>query len=122
MVDDLQRIQDISEHFDIPGTFIRAAPHGGGYINDTYLARYETASGPACFIHQRINHHVFVEPEKVMENIERVTRYSREQILLAGGNPLRETLNLVPARDGRSFYRIPYDQPFGGYWRTYLFI
>ncbi len=122
MAVDMRVIQDISEHFDIPGAFVSAAPHGGGYINDTYLARYETASGPACFIHQRINHHVFVEPEKVMENIEQVTRYAREQILLAGGDAQRETLNLVPARDGRSFYRIPYDQPFGGYWRTYLFI
>ncbi len=115
-------LQDISGHFDIPGKFVDAAPHGKGYINDTYLARYETPAGLGCFIHQRINHHVFVEPVKVMENIERVTRYAREQIIAAGGDPQRETLNLVPARDGRSFYDIPEDAPFGGYWRTYLFI
>jgi hypothetical protein len=122
-------LEDISAHFDIPGTYLGAAPHGGGHINDTFLARYQIpgcASGEQCFIHQRINHYVFKEPEKVMENIERVTRYAREQIIAAGGDPQRETLNLVPARDGRSYYHIPEDTPdsgpFGGYWRTYLFI
>jgi hypothetical protein len=115
-------LQDISAHFDITGTFLSAAPHGGGHINDTFLARYQTSSGEQRFIHQRINHFVFKEPKKVMENIERVTRYAREHIIAAGGDPQRETLNLVPARDGRSYHLIPKDAPFGGYWRTYLFI
>jgi hypothetical protein len=117
-----RNLQDISAHFDIPGTFSGAAPHGGGHINDTFLARYQTPQGEQCFIHQRINHYVFKEPEKVMENIERVTRYAREQIIAAGGDPQRETLNLVPAGDGRSYHYIPEEAPFGGYWRTYLFI
>ncbi len=124
-------LREISVQFDIPGTFLGAEPHGGGHINDTFLARYETPKGVRCYIHQRINHNVFKEPVKVMENIQRVTSYAREQIVAAGGNPERETLNLVLARDGRSYYHIPEnaptgdgpgDGPFGGYWRTYLFI
>ena len=115
-------LREISEQFDIPGTFISATPHGAGYINDTFLARYDTGSGMCCYIHQRINHNVFKEPVKVMENIERVTRYAREQILAAGGDPERETLNLVPTRAGRSYHYIPENAPLGGYWRTYPFI
>jgi Ser/Thr protein kinase RdoA (MazF antagonist) len=115
-------LREISSRFDIPGTFLSAAPHGGGYINDTFLARYETPSGIRCYIHQRINHNVFKEPVKVMENIQRVTAHARRQIIAAGGDPQRETLNLVPARDGLPYYHIPEDEPFGGYWRTYLFI
>lgn len=119
-------LHEISAQFDIPGTFLSAAPHGGGYINDTFLARYEVREGSSwrerCYIHQRINHNVFKEPVKVMENIQRVTAHSRRQIIAAGGDPQRETLNLVPARDGLPYYHIPEDQPFGGYWRTYLFI
>src|SRR6266545_3953299 len=110
-----QRIREISEQFELPGMFTGAAPYGKGYINDTFLAHYDTQTGPACFIHQRINHFVFKQPEKVMENIERVTRYARQQILAAGGDPQRETLNLVPTRAGPSYYQIPFDQPFGGY-------
>ena len=84
--------------------------HLPGQVSDT--------TGITRYIHQRINHHVFKEPEKVMENIERVTRYAREQILAAGGDPDRETLNLIPARSGKSYYCTPE----GEYWRTYKFI
>ncbi len=108
----------IVQQFQIDGTFIDLAPHGSGHINDTYLGRYQTAHGVERFIHQRINHQVFRQPEKVMGNIERVTRYAREQIQAAGGDPSRETLTLVPTRAGASFFRTP----AGEYWRTYRFI
>ncbi len=111
-------LRKIAREFDIPGRFLSAEPHGGGHINDTFLSRYETANGERRYIHQRINHHVFKEPWKVMENIERVTRYAQQQITAAGGDPERETLNLVPARDGKTFIVTPQ----GDTWRTYHFI
>jgi hypothetical protein len=108
----------IIEQFDIPGERISASPHGGGHINDTILSRFDQGGTERCYIHQRINRNVFHIPEQVMENVERVTRYAREQILLAGGDPERETLNLVPTRDGGSYFRTAQ----GEYWRTYHFI
>jgi len=53
-----------------------------------------------------------------MENIERVTRFAREKILAAGGDPDRETLTIVPTREGRSFHRTAE----GTYWRMFRFI
>jgi hypothetical protein len=111
-------IKEICLQFQIDGDLCEANPHGSGHINDTFLGKYATCDGQVCFVHQRINHHVFKEPEKLMQNIERVTRYAREQITAAGGDPLRETLTLVPALDGKSFYC----SPEGEYWRTYTFI
>jgi hypothetical protein len=93
-------------------------PYGTGHINDTFASRFQTGRGIARYVHQRINHNVFHEPDKVMENIERVTRYARERIIASGGDPQRETLNLVMAKDGKSFYRTAE----GDTWRTYLFI
>jgi thiamine kinase-like enzyme len=109
---------EICRHFQIDGTLVEIVPYGGGYINDTLLGVYGTPAGPARYIHQRINHNVFRQPEKVMENIQRVTCYARERIQAAGGNPDRETLTLVPARDGRFFVQAS----DGSYWRTYTFI
>lgn len=109
-------LHDIFAHFDIDGQLIEARPHGGGHINDTYLGVYQTKDGTRRYIHQRINQHVFREPERVMENIERVTCFAREQILATGGDAARETLTLIPCRDGRSFYRTP----AGDTWRTYV--
>ena len=43
------------------------------------------------YIHQRINHNIFKQPENLMDNIVRVTRHAREQIVAAGGDPVRET-------------------------------
>lgn len=113
-----QQLFNIFRQFKIGGEMIEAAPHGRGYINDTYLGRYRFPQGERRFIHQRINHQVFKEPEKVMENIERVTRYARQQIIAANGDPERETLNLIPTCDGTWFYRTEE----GEYWRTYAFI
>ena len=111
-------LRAIASQFQVEGEFLEGAPFGNGHINDTYLASYRTPTGPLQYIHQRINHAVFKEPEKVMENIERVTRYGRERLLAAGSDPNRRVLSLVPARDGRSYYR----DEGGNTWRTYHYI
>jgi hypothetical protein len=117
IMEDLE-IKDIACQFQIDGEFIEARPHGAGHINDTYLGSYQTSRGAQRFVHQRINHNVFKQPEKLMENIERVTGYARQRIIQSGGDPERETLTLVPTRDGKSFYKTAE----GEYWRTYVFI
>jgi hypothetical protein len=108
----------IAAQFQTQGDFIEAFPFGNGHINDTYQARYRTAGGEEKYILQRINHNVFKEPDKVMENIERVTRYGREQVLAAGGNPSRKMLALVPTRSAASYYQ---DEK-GNTWRVYDFV
>jgi hypothetical protein len=110
--------QAIIAQFQLKGRFIEAMPYGTGHINDTYLSYFQHDGRIVRYIHQWINHHVFTEPVKVMQNIERVTRYAREQIVSQGGDPWRETLNLIPTIDGRSFYQ----SPQGDTWRSYVFI
>ena len=109
---------EIISHFQQQGEFLEAMPYGTGHINDTFASKFRTDRGVVRYIHQRINHHVFREPEQVMENIVRVTRYAAERIRAAGGDPARETLTVIPALDGRPYYRTA----DGDYWRTYIFI
>jgi hypothetical protein len=111
-------LKEIIQHFQLQGEFLDAYLYGSGHIHDTYASRFKIQRGIVRHIHQQINHKVFKEPEKVMENIERVTRCARERIIEAGGDPMRETLNLILAVDGKSFYRTPE----GNYWRSYIFI
>ncbi len=113
-----EQLLTICQGFQIDGTLTEIAPHGSGHINDTYLGSYRTSNGQTRFIHQRINQNVFKRPDWVMENIERVTRHARQKILEAGGDPVRETLTLVPAKDGRN-HVISED---GSTWRTYVHI
>ena len=70
------------------------------------------------YILQRMNNQIFLNPEELMENVVGVTSWLRKKIVENGGEPERETLNLVPAKDGKAFYK----DSEGEYWRVYLFI
>ena len=87
--------------------------YGNGHINDTYLC--ETSPK---FILQRINTNVFKNPDAVMENIHNVTRYIREKIEAAGGDPDRETMSIVPTRNGEIYYR----HETAGCFRMYTYV
>lgn len=110
--------QEIIRFFQLEGEFLEIAPCGSGHINDTYASRMRVNGKIVQYVHQWINQHVFKDPVRVMENIERVTAYLRQYVTAVGGDPARETLTLVPAVDGRSYYLTPQ----GDFWRTYLFI
>lgn len=112
-------ISKIAKNFCFRGEFKDAAPYGSGHINDTYAATFQENAGNAIrYIIQRINHNVFKSPEQLMQNIEGVTKHLRKRIEKAGGNPERETLNIIPALSGGSFYKTE----DGDYWRSYTFI
>jgi hypothetical protein len=110
---------EIVKHFQFDGKFIEAVPHGNGHIHETYAVWFETVHEQKHrYILQRINHNVFKDPDAVMENIERITQHLQCKISAMGGDPQRETLNLVPATAGGYLYQ----SPNGGYWRAYVFI
>mgnify|MGYP004484274049 CR=1 FL=1 len=104
-----QHIESVILQFDIPDGAWTAEPYGNGHINDTYLI----AAGEKHFILQRVNGYVFPEPEDVIENIERVTDFLKEQIAREGGDPERETLTLVKTQQGTHF---AYDEQ-GNLWK-----
>ncbi len=114
----LPELDRICAAFTVEGRWVSSCPIPSGHINDTYCSEFETAGRRVKYVNQRINHLVFREPEILMENIERVTRFAREQILAAGGDPERETLAIVPTRDGKSFHRTSE----GTYWRMFRYI
>ncbi len=118
MTDAVRRdLRVIGARFQVPGTLLEARPHGSGHINETWAATYVHAGLPVRYVHQRINPHVFRDPERLMDNVSRVLAHAATRV---AGHPdaARLTLTLVPARDGRPW---AVDDE-GAYWRTYLFI
>ena len=103
-------------HFQYEGRLIQDVPFGNGHINDTYLLTFEVKRmGILKVILQKMNKNVFKNPVELMENILGVTSYLREKIIKKGGNPDRETLNVIPALDGKPYYQ----DSFGDYWTAY---
>lgn len=112
-------VEAVGRHFQIAGRFEGAAPRGSGHINDTYAATYLDGEQRRHYIHQRINHHIFRDPAAMMDNIARVTRHVQQKLAgTPGAQPTRESLTLIPARDGAA-YHVDAD---GYFWRTYLLV
>lgn len=84
-----------------------------------YLLTFEIGDmGTMSAILQRMNREIFTKPVELMENVVGVTSYLREKIIERGGDPERETLNVIPAKDGKAYFV----DSKGEYWRSYKFI
>ncbi|MDL2249975.1 hypothetical protein M2145_000275 [Lachnospiraceae bacterium PF1-21] len=114
-----ERLKEVRENFQFEGTLIYEGLYGSGHINDTFLLVYEIAEmGQIKVILQRMNNEVFLKPVELMENIVGVTTYLRERIIEHGGNPERETLNVIPTISEQPYYV----DSEGDYWRSYKYI
>ena len=115
----LGRKDEAIAHFKYDGTLVEERPYGSGHINDTYLLTYEKeGEKPLKVILQRMNSEIFTAPEELMENVLHVTDYLRKKIVEKGGDPDRETLNVIPTIDGKPYFI----DSTGEYWRSYKFI
>lgn len=115
----MDHYQEIAAAFVCPGTYLGEVPYGSGHINDTYRVVYDQGGREVHYIHQRINHHIFRDVPKLMNNIGRVTRHQRRKFEQAGADDLsRRALTLVPTLDGGDYFL----DARGDYWRTYVFI
>ncbi len=105
--------------FSFSGELTSASPYGNGHINDTYLLTFKISDmGNLNVILQRINKSVFSDPVRLMDNILKVTEHLRDKIIARGGDPLRETLNVIKAWDGKPYFKDLRDN----FWRAYVFI
>lgn len=113
------KIVEAVNAFALCSNIISIEPYGNGRINDTFLVECQADVLPGKkYILQRINHLIFKEPEHLMSNILNVTVFLRKKLILNGGDPNREVLNVVMTSDGKSFYK----DSIGSYWRVYDFI
>lgn len=104
--------------FVLQGEVIDVSRYGSGHINDTFFLLCRDGVKEFKYILQRMNHDVFKDIEGLIHNVKGVTTFLRQQIIENHGDPNRETLNLLPTKDGKDYYR---DED-GNYWRMYLFI
>jgi hypothetical protein len=108
---------NIVSKFQVEGKLLSCERYGEGLINETYLAIIEQNGTPVNFIIQKINNKLFKDVDKLMNNIKLVTEFTRKKVIERGGNPDRESLTLIPAKDSK-----PYIETEDGYFRMYVFI
>ncbi len=91
----------ITEKFDINGNILKIEHYGSGHINATY--RVKTTQDE--YILQKVNTSVFKNMEQLVENVAGVTAYLAETIERLGGDPKRETLQVIRTKNGQNYYK-----------------
>lgn len=109
----MQKSKEIFSNFCIDDEILDIVPYGSGHVNDTFLITCKERK----YVLQRINHHIFKKPSEVMENIINICEHLRKKVVLNGGDPERETLTFIPAKDGT--FLCEYD---GNFYRVYVFV
>ncbi len=112
-------INTIVSKFNVNGRIIDVMPFGNGHINDTKLVTAIEQTGRVHqYVLQKINKNVFKNPEQLMENYVSVTKFIRDKIEAAKGDPEREVINVISAKDGKYFYM----DDEGQYWRLLVYV
>ena len=98
-------LAEVIAAYDFPETLLGAVRYGSGHINDTFCVVCQPKEGkPIRFILQGLSLAAFPRQKELMENFMGVTSHLRKKIETAGGDPMRETLNLLPTQTGKPYY------------------
>ncbi|MEN8079245.1 aminoglycoside phosphotransferase family protein [Clostridioides difficile] len=101
------------------GDVINVKSFGSGIINDTFLVVCKSNEDKEeRYILQKINHSIFKNVEKLMENYCNVCDYLKNIVKQSGGDPDRQTITVIPTKDGKNFFK----DSLGNYWRAIKFI
>ena len=112
-------MKEVMGQYDFPGTVEEVTRNNGGHINDTFTVACKTQEGETRrFILQGLSLVAFPRQKELMENFIGVTSHLRKKIEAAGGDVMRETLNLVYTRDGKPYYT----EESGKVWRVMPFV
>ena len=106
-----EKLFEIASQFAIEGEIAEINALGEGFINDTFVVT--TAGAAPNYILQRKNHIVFPDVPGMMDNIKAVTEHIKAKV----SDPMRETLTIIPAKDGKL-----YVQDGENFWAVCLFI
>lgn len=112
-------VEYVVRNVGYPGQVIDCKPFGDGHINDTFAVVCRNDDGSETrYVLQRINHEIFKDPAKVMENVVYITEFLRGKIIAAGEDPDRGTISYLQMPGGGYCFR----DAIGSYWRSYRFI
>jgi thiamine kinase-like enzyme len=110
------KLISIAQNFRLEGEITAVDNLGEGFINDTFLVK--TGDGNPKYILQRKNKRIFSPIPAMMENIQKVCLHIKKKVELAGGDPMREAMTIIPAKDGKLYF-VDEDEEF---WAVCLFI
>ncbi len=113
------KIKDICNHFKIEGEFLSSEPLGNGHINQTLLVKFKNINTEYSYVFQKINHLVFKDPVKLMDNYYRVSKHLRDCIDKDKSIDESRNLDVILTKQGAPYHHRVEDNTF---WRCYNYI
>ncbi len=107
--------ETIIKDFNLKGELKDIEFIGTGNINDTYVARTNFHLGEKLYIIQRVNHNVFAEPQRIAENVSKVTKHIEKKLRDEDADDIRRKVLRYYQKSDGSYYHIT---PSGDYWRV----
>jgi len=111
----LENLNDIATQFNAGGNIIKVNEFGNGNINDTYIVTLDSAEENK-FVLQRINIHVFKQPQLIMQNMRAFTEHVHHRVRAEGHS--WDTPRVIAAKDGHDYFM---DQD-NNFWRAISFV
>ena len=111
----MENLNNIADLFKPGGNVIKVNEFGNGNINDTYIVTLDTADENK-FVLQRINTHVFKQPQLIMQNMRAFTEHVHRRV--QNERHAWEAPRVIPAKDGNDYF-IDAENNF---WRAISFI
>ncbi|MGL4990291.1 MAG: phosphotransferase enzyme family protein [Sarcina sp.] len=111
-------LKNVLANFNFEGICSSEECHDIGNINDTIMVTYDCDGTEKKYVVQRINHDVFTNPVRLMDNMVAVTKHLAQKIELNGGDVERECLNLIKTKSGDYFHKTK----DGNYYRAFMYI
>ncbi|MCY4779117.1 aminoglycoside phosphotransferase family protein [Sphingobacterium sp. UT-1RO-CII-1] len=107
-----------TNYFDVEGSIISVERFGSGHINDTYCVKTDKVGGKSYLL-QRINHHIFVNVDGLMQNTKLVLDHIKGKLAHLGVEHVEKaSLTLIPTKTG-DLYR---QDENGDYWRMFILL
>lgn len=99
----MESIQQVIDRFDFQGKTADCRAFGNGHINTTYIITTDLPEGgQQRYVLQKVNHNVFRDIDRLMQNVFAVTSFLQEKIRAAGGDRTGRPCTLSRPRMARS--------------------
>ena len=95
----MDNVNHIAGKFLAREEFCSCKPYGSGYIHETYMITKRFGKSFTNYILQKFNTSVFREPEKVLENIKKITTHLKNR---TGDRGKAVYLSMIPAPDKKN--------------------
>jgi Ser/Thr protein kinase RdoA (MazF antagonist) len=116
-LDNLDNLVAIANQFNLQGQVTDIRAFGNGNINDTFLVTLENSILKHCIL-QRLNRHVFRQPQLVMQNLRVFTDHATKRLQDFALDRRWEIPSIVLTQDEREYWMTAE----GEFWRAISFI